>query len=91
MSHICSSSVQILNDYQNVCNEEAPEWAEEGPDSNGKMLYYDHPSYDVLWETLQELEVVVYLHPRLHHGEFYKKRPWVSGCDFGVCWQISGY
>lgn len=72
------SSVQILNDYQNVCEEEAPEWAETGPDSQGKMLYYDHPSYDVLWETLQELDVPVYMHPRLHHGEFYKKRPWVG-------------
>nr|BCM23418.1 4-hydroxyisophthalic acid decarboxylase [Cystobasidium slooffiae] len=81
----------ILNDYQNVCNEEAPEWAETGPDPNGKMLYYDHPSYDVLWETLQELEVSVYLHPRLHHGEFYKKRPWLAASAHGFKTQLASH
>lgn len=67
---------QIINDYQSVSDEEAPEWAENGPD--GKRLYYDHPSYDVLWKTLVELDRPIYMHPRLHHGDFYKKRPWVS-------------
>lgn len=68
--------LQILNDYQTVCDEEAPEWAEQGPE--GKRLYYDHPSYDVLWKTLVELDRPFYLHPRLHTGPFYKKRPWVD-------------
>jgi 2,3-dihydroxybenzoate decarboxylase len=65
----------ILNDYQSVSANEAPEWAENGAD--GKQLYYDHPSYDVLWKTLVELDRPLYLHPRKHHGDFYAKRPWV--------------
>ncbi|KAK7419279.1 hypothetical protein QQX98_003431 [Neonectria punicea] len=47
----------LLNDFQSV-----------GPDSNGKK-YYDKPEYHVFWETVQELDVPVYMHPRYPAGE----------------------
>jgi 2,3-dihydroxybenzoate decarboxylase len=33
---------------------------------NGEvMLHYDQPNYDVFWKTVQELDIPVYMHPRL--------------------------
>ncbi|KAL0059805.1 hypothetical protein AAF712_013446 [Marasmius tenuissimus] len=43
----------ILNDYQ-----------QSGPQND--TLFYDQPEYDVFWETATELDVPVYLHPRLN-------------------------
>ena len=80
---------QIINDYQSISDEEAPAWAEQGPD--GKRLYYDHSSYDVLWKTLVELGRPIYLHPRLHHGDFYKNRPWLAASAHGFKTQLSSH
>jgi len=79
----------IINDYQSVCEAEAPAWAENGP--QGKHMYYDHPAYDVLWETLVELDRPIYLHPRIHRGEFYKKRPWLAASAHGFKTQLASH
>ncbi|KAF7315459.1 Serine/threonine-protein phosphatase [Mycena indigotica] len=42
----------LVNDYQ-----------VSGPNSD-TLLFYDQPAYDVFWETVTELDVPVYLHPR---------------------------
>jgi 2,3-dihydroxybenzoate decarboxylase len=42
-----------VNDYQSA-----------GPDGE-KMLMYDQPEYDVFWAAVQELDTVVYMHPRI--------------------------
>ncbi|OQU98464.1 hypothetical protein CLAIMM_04249 [Cladophialophora immunda] len=42
----------ILNDFQST-----------GADGKGRK-YYDEREYDVFWQTVQELDVPVYLHPR---------------------------
>jgi len=35
-----------------------------GPNGE-EMLFYDQPEYDVFWKTVQDLDVPVYMHPRL--------------------------
>ncbi|KAG5338275.1 2,3-dihydroxybenzoate decarboxylase [Termitomyces sp. T112] len=42
----------MLNDYQ-----------QSGPD-NTTLLFYDQPEYDVFWQTVTELDVPIYFHPR---------------------------
>ncbi|KAF9476900.1 amidohydrolase 2 [Pholiota conissans] len=42
----------LLNDYQ-----------QSGPDGL-TPLYYDQPEYDIFWQTLSDLDVPFYLHPR---------------------------
>jgi 2,3-dihydroxybenzoate decarboxylase len=42
-----------VNDYQSA-----------GPDGE-QMLMYDQPEYDVFWAAVQELDTVVYMHPRI--------------------------
>jgi 2,3-dihydroxybenzoate decarboxylase len=42
----------LINDYQSKGNE-----AEE-------KVYFDTPDYDPFWETVQELDVPIYFHPR---------------------------
>lgn len=71
-----ADTLHRINDYQNVVAEEAPSYAERGFAGEADLrLYYDDPAYDIFWKTMQELDRPVYLHPRLHLGEFYKKRP----------------
>jgi len=43
----------MLNDFQS-----------SGPDGD-TMLHYDNENYDVFWKTVQDLDVPVYMHPRL--------------------------
>jgi len=42
----------LVNDFQST-----------GEDGSGKV-YYDTPKYDPFWETVQELDVPIYFHPR---------------------------
>ncbi|KAG6868484.1 hypothetical protein C0993_002249 [Termitomyces sp. T159_Od127] len=42
----------MLNDFQ-----------QSGPD-NTTLLYYDQPEYDEFWQTVTELDVPIYFHPR---------------------------
>ncbi|KAG6830138.1 hypothetical protein H0H92_002002 [Tricholoma furcatifolium] len=42
----------MLNDYQ-----------QSGAD-NATLLYYDQPEYDVFWQTVTDLDVPIYFHPR---------------------------
>jgi Amidohydrolase len=42
-----------LNDYQSA-----------GPDGE-QMLMYDQPAYDPFWKAVQDLDTVVYMHPRI--------------------------
>ncbi|GJJ14969.1 hypothetical protein Clacol_009239 [Clathrus columnatus] len=43
----------LLNDYQ-----------QSGQD-NATLLYYDQPEYDVFWQMVVDLDVPVYMHPRV--------------------------
>ncbi|KAF8519704.1 amidohydrolase 2 [Gautieria morchelliformis] len=43
----------LLNDYQ-----------QSGPD-NATLLYYDQPEFDVFWQMVTDLDVPVYMHPRV--------------------------
>ncbi|TFK52402.1 amidohydrolase 2 [Heliocybe sulcata] len=43
----------LLNDYQ-----------QSGAD-NSTLLFYDQPEYDVLWQMATDLDVPIYMHPRL--------------------------
>jgi 2,3-dihydroxybenzoate decarboxylase len=45
----------ILNDFQTVSHA--------GKDNTFKM--YDQPEYDAFWTVVQELDVPVYIHPRM--------------------------
>ncbi|THU93404.1 amidohydrolase 2 [Dendrothele bispora CBS 962.96] len=42
----------LVNDYQ-----------QSGPD-NDTLIYYDQPGFDVFWQTVTDLDVPVYFHPR---------------------------
>ena len=46
-------------------------------------LFYDGPGYDVFWETVAELDVPIYLHPRVNipaiFDLLYKDAPWLGG------------
>ncbi|KAJ7873618.1 hypothetical protein B0H14DRAFT_3558295, partial [Mycena olivaceomarginata] len=52
-----------------------------GPDGN-TMLFNDDPSYDTFWAAVEELDVLVYLHPRLPSklvfNELYRERKWLA-------------
>lgn len=60
----------IINDFQSA-----------GPDGE-TMLMYDQPEYDPFWATVQELDTVVYIHPRLAsphlQKELWDPRWWLS-------------
>jgi len=43
-----------------------------GPDGD-TMLFYDQPEYDVFWKTVQDLDVPVYMHPRLASPTIFKQ------------------
>ncbi|KAJ7163602.1 amidohydrolase 2 [Mycena crocata] len=61
----------LINDYQ-----------QSGPD-NETLLFYDQPEYDIFWETVTELDVPVYLHPRVNIVQIqdllYGHAPWLKG------------
>lgn len=46
-------------------------------------IFYDHADWDVFWETLTELDVPLYLHPRnptgMVHEKLWKDRSWLIG------------
>jgi 2,3-dihydroxybenzoate decarboxylase len=62
----------MLNDFQN------------GPD--GKPIYYDEPQFDVFWEIVQELDVVVYIHPRFPHPSVIQNLFGGRRGLLGACW-----
>jgi 2,3-dihydroxybenzoate decarboxylase len=60
----------------------------------GESLFYDTPDYDVLWSTFVELDVPLYIHPRVyltpdgkspdsHFTQFNEKYPQLSGSAWG--------
>ncbi|KAJ7803160.1 2,3-dihydroxybenzoate decarboxylase [Mycena leptocephala] len=71
----------MLNDFQS-----------SGPDGN-TMLFYDDPSYDVFWAAVEELDVLVYMHPRLASkrifDELYRDRKWLQASAWGFANQLS--
>ncbi|GAA5942882.1 hypothetical protein JCM1841_000743 [Sporobolomyces salmonicolor] len=82
----------LLNDYQSVSREEAPPYAEHGfVDEPTLRVYFDAPEYDIFWKTMEELNRPVYLHPRLHRGDFYKKRPHLAASAHGFKTQLSSH
>lgn len=64
----------MLNDFQ------------DGLD--GKPLYYDHRDYDIFWETVQILDVVVYIHPRFPHSAVIESLFGGRRALLGACWQV---
>ncbi|KAG7087420.1 hypothetical protein E1B28_013388 [Marasmius oreades] len=61
----------LVNDYQ-----------QSGADDN-TLFFYDQPEYDVFWETVTELDVPVYFHPRTNVHTIqdlaYGHAPWLIG------------
>jgi predicted TIM-barrel fold metal-dependent hydrolase len=78
----------ILNDYQSVSDEEAPDFAEPS-EVDGKRLYYDNKSYDVFFKVLEDAGKPFYCHPRLIQGQFFKSRPWLAASVHGFKIQAS--
>jgi 2,3-dihydroxybenzoate decarboxylase len=64
----------MLNDFQT------------GPD--GKPIYYDESQFDVFWETVQELDVVVYIHPRFPHPSVIQNLFGGRRGLLGACWYL---
>jgi len=46
------------------------------------MLFYDQPEYDVFWKTVQDLDVPVYMHPRLASPTVFKQI-WAGRAGWG--------
>ncbi|KAJ7463673.1 2,3-dihydroxybenzoate decarboxylase [Mycena latifolia] len=71
----------MLNDFQN-----------SGPDGS-TLLFYDDPSYDTFWAAVEELDVLVYMHPRLPaksvFNDFYRERKWLQASAWGFANQLS--
>jgi 2,3-dihydroxybenzoate decarboxylase len=65
----------MLNDFQN------------GPD--GKPIYYDEPQFDAFWKTVQEMDVVVYIHPRFPHPAVIENLFGGRRALLGACWYQS--
>ncbi|KAL0060126.1 hypothetical protein AAF712_013098 [Marasmius tenuissimus] len=63
----------LVNDYQ-----------QSGADNN-TLLFYDQPQYDTFWETVTELDVPVYFHPRGNvqtiETMLYGHAVWLSGAS----------
>ncbi|KAI0672544.1 amidohydrolase 2 [Trametes maxima] len=45
----------LINDYQ-----------QSGTGDNQTFIFYDQPEFDVFWKTVVELDVPIYLHPRVN-------------------------
>ncbi|KAF7312922.1 Amidohydrolase family protein [Mycena kentingensis (nom. inval.)] len=71
----------MLNDFQS-----------SGSDGD-TMLFYDSPSYDVFWAAVEQLDVPVYLHPRLPspsiYAQLYADRRWLAASAWGFANQLS--
>jgi len=61
----------LINDYQ-----------ESGPD-NATLLYYDQPEYDVFWKMVSDLDVPIYLHPRVNIAQ-------ITALEYQHCLFING-
>lgn len=57
--------------------------------SDGKPIFYDGPEFDVFWKTVQELDVVVYIHPRFPHPEVIENLFGGRRALLGACWYCS--
>ncbi|KAJ7598967.1 hypothetical protein C8J56DRAFT_178536 [Mycena floridula] len=80
----------MLNDYQSVVHG-TPN-AEDGfQGEQAQRLYFDDPVFDPFWATCQELDVPVYIHPRLHENAFYEKRPHLAASAHGFKTQLSSH
>lgn len=59
----------ILNDFQTTT------------DDGNTMKFFDQPEYDAFWNTIQDLDVPVYIHPRITTPNLtdllLKERPWL--------------
>jgi predicted TIM-barrel fold metal-dependent hydrolase len=44
------------------------DWQATGTDGNG-ILLFDTPDFDPFWEVVQELDVPIYFHPKVHCGK----------------------
>lgn len=59
------------------------------------LLYYDQPEYDPFWAVVQELDVPVYLHPRLSTpivtALSYAHSPWIEGASHQFAVQLSNH
>ena len=64
----------MLNDFQN------------GED--GKPKYYDGPEYELFWKTVQELDTVVYIHPRFPHPTVIENLFGNRRALLGACWWV---
>jgi 2,3-dihydroxybenzoate decarboxylase len=62
----------MINDFQNG--------------ADGKAIYYDEPQYDVFWSTVQELDIVVYIHPRFPHPSVTDNLYGGRRALLGACW-----
>lgn len=54
------------------------------------FIYYDQPAFDVFWQTVVELDVPVYFHPRVNPDPItsllFAHAPWLNGAaqEFAV-------
>jgi len=67
----------IINDFQQYT----------APDGSTQMLFYDQPEYDIFWKCVsEELNVPVYIHPRLaipqHMKQFLAGRKWLAASAY---------
>ena len=73
----------ILNDFQ----------TRQGADGQDEMIFFDQPEYDVFWKTMEELDALVYVHPRLalprHQQEFLAGRKWLRASAFHFATGVS--
>src|SRR5277367_141537 len=58
-------------------------WSQIG--TADSAVYYDLPQYRDFWETVQQLDVPLYVHPRsaLPHQPAYEGHPWLTGSVWG--------
>lgn len=52
----------LVNDYQSIQGEEK------------KKKFFDTPDYDIFWQTVEQLDVPIYFHPRYPAASEYKER-----------------
>jgi predicted TIM-barrel fold metal-dependent hydrolase len=87
-----------MHDPQNACEELTRCVTEYGmvgamindfqTGSDGKAIFYDGPEYDLFWKTVQELDVVVYIHPRFPHPDVIQSLFGGRRALLGACWYI---